>query len=162
MSAHAPAHEAESTQLGIIHSAASSSSTIPATRGAEEVVHLEGDTATESQAPVVPTKHPLSVVDSEELKRKSHGLSLVAPESDDPRPAPIGARKFHRQFCRHSSHAEDLRRPRAALAGVQNRDPSSPTDVPHGPFAGSPKRSRSGRLTTSTFATVSQPARVGV
>ena len=52
---------------------------------------LEGDTATESQAPVVPTKHPLSVVDSEELKRKSHGLSLLSPESDDARPPPIGA-----------------------------------------------------------------------
>ena len=53
---------------------------------------LEGDTAVESQAPVVPTKHPLSVVDSEELKRKGHGLSLLSTESDDPRPPPIGAR----------------------------------------------------------------------
>ena len=38
------------------------------------------------------------------------------------------------------------------VAGVQNRDPGSPTDGLGG-FAGSPKRSRSGRPTTSSFAT---------
>ena len=47
-----------------------------------------------AQTPSAPAKHPLSVVDSEELKRKSVGLSLLSPEreGDDLR-IPSGARR---------------------------------------------------------------------
>lgn len=75
---------------------ASSSSTLPppirtGRKGEDDDSGDADDFADHPPSSKSPAKPPLSVVDSEELKRKSHGLSLLSPESDDRR-LPEGAR----------------------------------------------------------------------
>ena len=87
MLSHEDAHGA--SLLGAVSSAASSSSTAPPSRAPEQSEFpLEATPELEPSTPSIPAgnKHPLSVVDSEELKRKGHGLSLLATDEREPLP----------------------------------------------------------------------------
>ena len=86
--AHA-AHEMPDAAVAHAHTASASAPPSSSLKVDQEELPLEADEY--ERTPAV-AKHPLSVVDSEELKRKSHGLSLLSPESDEPRPLPAGAR----------------------------------------------------------------------
>ena len=178
MLSHEDAHGA--SLLGAVSSAASSSSTAPPSRAPEQSEFpLEATPELEPSTPSINAgnKHPLSVVDSEELKRKGHGLSLLATDEREPLPGTPSATRTAPKppsFCMRSLLASPLCRMRtraplsrtlthtiAALSshtGVQNRDPESPVDERSIVVSGSPKRSRSGRPTTSAFATAALKA----
>lgn len=90
-----------------------------------EALHLTDDNSRDGAPPALSPVNikQVSVTDSEDLKRKGSGLSL------------------------HSSEELAIEAPRPPPPGVQNRDPESPVEGQ----SGSPKRSRSGRPTTSNF-----------
>ena len=112
MLSHEDAHGA--SLLGAVSSAASSSSTAPPSRAPEQSEFpLEATPELEPSTPSIPAgnKHPLSVVDSEELKRKGHGLSLLATDEREPLPGTPSAPRTAPKppsFCMRSLLASPL------------------------------------------------------
>ena len=178
---HPPAnvdlHHLDGATLGRVHSSGSSSTLPPPiVRPKEDSDSGDGAELYPDQTPSnAAAKPPLSVVDSEELKRKGHSLSLLSPEREagegararatltsqphlsggggaSPGGLALHRRRTRTHYPRCSCHRSRAHPPPRDHAGVQNRDPGSPTELGGG-LNGSPKRSRSGRPTTSAFAT---------